>query len=187
MIPRATATIHAENSSPLHSCWLSTNITTKAASNAATMITDGLGLQNCKRGIGKPRMLALLKVWWVRLVSGMLTTLIWQYQWQWQWRRWWAASGSLHRCRRVKMRLILWLRNTDFTEITVSNSNDDLHLLQATNVRLRVRCRTFRKWRCEDGVTLDVPSVSSVLITSNFFGSRPSTNGVGMGFYHLRR
>jgi len=41
-----------------------------------------------------------------------------------------------------------------------------------------------------DGVTLDVPSFSSLFLTSllvYFFGSRPSTNGVGTGFYHLRR
>jgi len=59
---------------------------------------------------------------------------------------------------------------------------------------LRVRdwivgCRTIRKWRLEDGVTLDVPSFSSLLFSLllYFFGSRPSTNGVGTGFYHLRR
>jgi len=35
----------------------------------------------------------------------------------------------------------------DFTEITVSNSDDDLRLVQATSARLMVGCRTFRKWR----------------------------------------
>jgi len=29
----------------------------------------------------------------------------------------------------------------------VSNSDDDLHLVQATRARLMVGCRTFRKWR----------------------------------------
>ena len=35
----------------------------------------------------------------------------------------------------------------DFTEITVSNSDDDLHLARATSTTLMVRCRTFWKWR----------------------------------------
>jgi len=33
------------------------------AAKAATMITDGLGLQSCSRGIGKARVLAHLNVW----------------------------------------------------------------------------------------------------------------------------
>ena len=37
----------------------------------------------------------------------------------------------------------------DFTEITMSNSNDDLYLVQAMSARLMVGCRTFRKWRYE--------------------------------------
>jgi hypothetical protein len=39
------------------------------------------------------------------------------------------------------------LRIADFTEITVSNSDDDLHLVQATSAKLMVGCRTFQKWR----------------------------------------
>jgi len=41
----------------------------------------------------------------------------------------------------------------------------------------------------EDGVTLNVPSFTSLLFSlfSYFFVSRPSTYGVGTGFYHLRR
>jgi len=41
----------------------------------------------------------------------------------------------------------------------------------------------------EDGVTLDVPSFSSPLfsLVLNFFGSRPSKNGGGTGYYHLQR
>ena len=70
MIPRAEATIHAEKSSPLHPCWRSANITSKAA----TMITDGLGLQSCSRGIERARVLANLNVWWVWPVTGMLTS-----------------------------------------------------------------------------------------------------------------
>jgi len=35
----------------------------------------------------------------------------------------------------------------DFTEITVSNSDNDLHLVKATSARLMVGCRTFRKWK----------------------------------------
>jgi len=51
----------------------------------------------------------------------------------------------------------------DFTEITVSNSDDDLRLVQATSARLMVGCRTCRKWRYGGRVTLDVPSFSSLL------------------------
>jgi len=41
----------------------------------------------------------------------------------------------------------------------------------------------------EDGVTLDVPSFSFLLLSLLLFlfGSRLSTNRVGMGFDHLRR
>ena len=41
----------------------------------------------------------------------------------------------------------------------------------------------------EDGVPLDVSCFSSLLLSllHYFFGSRPSTNGVRTGFYHLRR
>ena len=35
----------------------------------------------------------------------------------------------------------------DFTEITVPNSDDELHLVQATSAILMVGCRTFRNWR----------------------------------------
>jgi hypothetical protein len=35
----------------------------------------------------------------------------------------------------------------DFTKITVSNSDDDLRLVQATCARLMIGCRTFRQWR----------------------------------------
>ena len=38
-----------------------------------------------------------------------------------------------------------------------------------------------RKSRYGDGITFGCFLVSSLLL---FFGSRPGTNGVGMGFYH---
>jgi len=77
----------------------------------------------------------------------------------------------------------------DFTEITVSNSDNDLHLVGVMSAR-------------SDGQMPDIPEVEiwrtvslwmlllfllSLLFTSYFFGSRPSTNGVSTGFYHLRR
>ena len=80
----------------------------------------------------------------------------------------------------------------DFTEITVSNSDNDLHLIRVTSARLDGRmlvilgveiCRTVSLW-------MFFLCLSSLLVTSllhYFFGSRPSTNGVGTGFYHLRR
>ena len=40
----------------------------------------------------------------------------------------------------------------------MSNSDDDLHFVQATSVKLMVGCRTFRKWRyggrCHFGCSL---------------------------------
>jgi len=35
----------------------------------------------------------------------------------------------------------------EFTEITVSDSDNDLHMVRGTNARLMGRCLTFRKWR----------------------------------------
>jgi len=35
----------------------------------------------------------------------------------------------------------------DFTESTVSDSDNDLHFVRVMSARLMVRCRTFRKWR----------------------------------------
>jgi len=52
ILPGAEATSTAEKSSRLHPCRFSTNMTAKAASKAATMITDGLDLQSLQ-GIGR--------------------------------------------------------------------------------------------------------------------------------------
>jgi len=65
-------------------------------------------------------------------------------QCQWRW-RWWAASGSHHRCRRVKTRLILWLAISPRSLCLIPT-------MAYTWYGLRVRdwmvgCRTFRKWR----------------------------------------
>jgi len=75
----------------------------------------------------------------------------------------------------------------DFTEITVSNSDNDLHLVQATSARFDSRIPEVEIWRM---VLLWMFLLSLSLLFSlldYFFGSRPSTNGVGTGFYHLRR
>jgi len=71
------------------------NMATEAASKAATMITDGLGLRSFSRGIGRARVLAHLKVWWVWPDTGMLTSWIYRCNRRW-WRRGWlcTASGS---------------------------------------------------------------------------------------------
>jgi len=74
----------------------------------------------------------------------------------------------------------------DFSEITVSNSDDGLRWVRVTSARL-------------DGQMPDIPEVEiwrmvslwmfvlSLLFSllNYFFGSWPSTNGVGTGFYHL--
>jgi hypothetical protein len=74
----------------------------------------------------------------------------------------------------------------DFTEITVSNSDNDLHLVRVTSARLDGRMpdipeveiwRTVSLWMFLDSLLFS--------LLHYFFGSRPSTNGVGTGFYHL--
>jgi len=78
-----------------------------------------------------------------------------------------------------------------FIEITVFNSDNELHLVQATTVRFDVvGCQTFWKWRyggwCYFGCSfLFLSHLFSLL--DYFFGSRPSTNRVATGLYHLRR
>jgi len=74
----------------------------------------------------------------------------------------------------------------DFTKVTVSNSNDDLHLVQATCARL-------------DGRMPDIPEVEiwrtlslsmfllSHLCTSLVLWILAQYNGIGTGFYHRRR
>jgi len=80
----------------------------------------------------------------------------------------------------------------DFTKITVSNSDNDLHLVPVPCARLdgwmpdipEVEIwRTVSLWM----FLLSFLSLLSLIFTAYFFGSRPSTNGVGTGFYHLRR
>jgi len=74
----------------------------------------------------------------------------------------------------------------DFTEITLSNSDNDLHWLRVTSARLDSRMPDNSKvenggW-CYFGCSFFLFSLHL-----SFFGSQPSTNGVGTGFYHLRR
>jgi hypothetical protein len=74
----------------------------------------------------------------------------------------------------------------DFTEISVSNSDSDRYLVQATSAR-------FDGWmpdilEVEIWRTVLLWMFLSFLLFSSlyFFESRPSTTGVGTGFYHLR-
>jgi hypothetical protein len=78
----------------------------------------------------------------------------------------------------------------DFTKITVSNSNDELHLVQVTSARLMVGCRTFRKWRyggpCNFGCSFII--ISSVLFFSSVLRCISAQyKWRRHGFYHLRR
>jgi hypothetical protein len=78
----------------------------------------------------------------------------------------------------------------DFTEITVSNSDNDLHLVRVTSVRLDGRMPDISEVEIWRTVSLWMFLLSLLFLFSllhYFFGSRPSTNGVGTGFYHLRR
>jgi hypothetical protein len=80
----------------------------------------------------------------------------------------------------------------DFNKITVSNSDNDIHLVRVTSARLDGRMpdipeveiwRTVLLWM----FLLSLPFSSVYFFTLLLLGSQPSTNGVGMGFYHLRR
>jgi hypothetical protein len=90
----------------------------------------------------------------------------------------------------------------DFTEITVSNSDNGAHLIRPTSARFEDHMPAIpeveiSRWDTrhagggdiEDGVILDFRSFSSLHFTLHlyFCGSQPSTNGVGTGFYHLQR
>jgi len=185
MILRAEATIHAEKSSPLHWCWLSAN---EYQSSVQSSNNDHwwAGPAKFTRNWDNLSASALGSIvsmtgYWD---AYKLDIPLW---WQWRW-RWWAASGSHHRCRRVKTRLILWLEISPRLQCLIPT-------MIYTWYELRVRdwmvgCRTFRKWRYGGRCHLDVPSFSSLLFTClllHFVGSRPGTNGVNTGFYHLRR
>ena len=78
----------------------------------------------------------------------------------------------------------------DFIEITVSNSDNDLHLGRVTSGRLDGRMPDISEVEIWRTVSLWMFLLSLLFLFSllhYFFGSRPSTNGVGSGFYHLRR
>jgi len=63
---------------------------------------------------------------------------------------------------------------------TLTNSDNDLRrVIQSTG--LMVVGAWVRKSRYGDGITFGCFLVSCLLL---FFGSRPGTNDVGMGFYH---
>jgi len=75
-----------------------------------------------------------------------------------------------------------------FTEITVSNSDDDLHLVRVTSARLDGRMPDIPEVEIWRTVSLWMFLLSLLFsLLHYFFGSPPSTNGVGMGFYHLQR
>jgi hypothetical protein len=76
----------------------------------------------------------------------------------------------------------------DFTEITVSNSNNDLHLVRVTSARLDGRMLDSPEVEIWRTVTLWMFLLSLLFsLLLYFFGSRPSTNGISTGFYHLQR
>jgi len=65
-------------------------------------------------------------------------------QWRWRW-WWWAPSGSHHRCRRVKTRLILWLGISPRLLCLIPTMTDTWYKLRVRD--WMVGCRTFRKRR----------------------------------------
>ena len=76
----------------------------------------------------------------------------------------------------------------DFTEISVSKSDNDVHLVRATSTRLDGRMPEISEVEIWRTVLLSMFLLSLLLaLLHHFFGSRPSTNGIGKGFYHLRR
>jgi len=76
----------------------------------------------------------------------------------------------------------------DITEITVSNSDNDLHLVQAMSVKFEVRMPDIPEveiWRTLSLWMFLLSHLFSLLLY--FFGSQPSINGVSTDFYHLQR
>jgi len=165
-------------------------MTTEATSNAATMITDGQGLRICSRGIARARVLAHLGMvsmtgYWnaykldIPMQSPMAMVMVMVTS---EWK-----SPSILPSQDEAHAMI-----GDFTEIPVSNSDNDLHLVRVTNAGLDGRMPDIQEveiWRTVSlwMFLLSLLSLLSLLFTSYFFGSRPSTNGVGTGFYHLQR
>jgi len=70
-----------------------------------------------------------------------------------------------------------------FTEITVSNSDNDLYLVGVKNPRLNGWMPVIPEVEIWKTVFLWI--ILSLLFF-NAFGSQPSTNGIGTSFYHLR-
>jgi hypothetical protein len=133
MIPRAEGTIHAEKTSPLHPCRLSANMTAKAVFKAATMISDGLGLRNCSRGIGESSSASALE----SMVSMTCYGNAYKFDIPMP-----MAMAMALMCSEWKPPSMLKIQDNtytmiaNFTEITVSNSDNDLHLVQVMSARL---------------------------------------------------
>jgi hypothetical protein len=76
----------------------------------------------------------------------------------------------------------------DITEVTVSNSNNGLHLVRVTSATLDSQMPDIPEVAIWRTVLLWMFLLSFLFALLLYFvGSRPNTNGVGTGFYHLRR
>ena len=112
----------------------------------------------------------------------MLRCSIYRCNCRWRW--WWADSGSRHRCRRVKTRLIQRLVISPRLLCLIPTMTYTWYEFQVGD--WIVRCQTFRKWRygarCHFGCSFLLLSLHLYVL-----GSQPSTNGIGTGLYLLQR
>jgi len=162
MILGAEATSHAKQSSPQHPCRLSTNITTEAASNAVTMITYGLGLMSCPQGTGAHKLDEI----YMFSMTGYRNACELDIRMQWL-----LAMAMVMMSSEGPPPSKLpsddeaYTVIADFTEITVSDSDNDLHWVQAPRAKLMFGCLIFPNASTDNGVALDVPSFCSLLFT----------------------
>jgi len=76
----------------------------------------------------------------------------------------------------------------DFTHLAVSNSDNNLHLLEATSTRFGGQMPDILEVQIWRTVSLWMFLLSHhFYLLLYFIGSRPSINGIGRGFYHLWR
>jgi len=191
MIPRAEPTIHAQKSSMLHVCWPSANdyqSSVQSSNNVPWWAGPGeLFTRNSESSSASAlgSIVSMTSYWNAYKLHIPIQSPI-AMAMETMSSDWKPPSMPPNQDEAHTM-------IGDFTEITVSNSNNDLHLVRVTSARLNGQMPDIPQveiWRTVSlGCFLFLFS-SLYIFTSlllYFFGSQPSTNGVGTGFYHLWR
>jgi hypothetical protein len=111
---------------------------------AATMFTDGLGLESCSQGVLRAWVAAHLNIWWVWPVTGLLTSLRYECNGELRWRWQTAVNETHYRCHQVMMRLILWLATSWWLVCLFPTMTYTSYELRVQGWTLR--CGRFWKW-----------------------------------------